>query len=93
MCEKYNLSIYLCMVTWFLEYWFVSGKVHSFDLVLMWNNYLKTSFEIAQFCLGVQKDKCVGMMSAYFCPHLVFNSRYLIEFVCLNSNLIDSSDT
>jgi len=32
------------------------------------------------------------LMSAYFCPHLMFNSRYLIEFVCLKSDLIDNSD-
>jgi len=47
---------------------------------------------MAQFCPGVQKDKCVGMMSAYFCPHLMLNSGYLIEFVCLKSDLIDSYD-
>ena len=40
----------------------------------------------------MQKDKCVGMMSPYFCPHLVFNYGYLIKFVCLKSDLIDSSD-
>jgi len=40
----------------------------------------------------MQKDKCVGMMSAYFCPHSVFNSGYLIEFMCLKSDLIDNSD-
>ena len=39
-----------------------------------------------------EKDKCVGMISAYFCPHLVFNSGYLIEFMCLKSDLIDNSD-
>jgi len=33
-----------------------------------------------------------GVMSAYFCPHLMFNSGYLIEFVCLKSDLIDNSD-
>jgi len=32
-----------------------------------------------------------GVMSAYFCPHSVFNSGYLIEFVCLKSDLIDNS--
>jgi len=32
------------------------------------------------------------LMSAYFCPHLVFNSGYLIEFMCLKSDLIDNSD-
>jgi len=31
-------------------------------------------------------------MSAYFCPHLVFNSEYLIEFMCLKSDLIDIYD-
>jgi len=31
------------------------------------------------------------VMSAYFCPHSVFNSGYLIEFVCLKSDLIDNS--
>jgi len=32
------------------------------------------------------------VMSAYFCPHSVFNSMYLIEFMCLKSDLIDNSD-
>jgi len=32
------------------------------------------------------------LMSAYFCPHSVFNSGYLIEFVCLKSELIDNYD-
>jgi len=27
-------------------------------------------------------------MSAYFCPHLMFNSGHLIEFVCLKIDLI-----
>jgi len=27
-----------------------------------------------------------------FFPHLMFNSRYLIEFVCLKSDLINSYD-
>jgi len=31
------------------------------------------------------------LMSAYFCPHSVFNSGYLIEFMCLKSDLIDNS--
>jgi len=53
--------------------------------------YLRTSFEITQFCPRVQKDKCVGMMSVYFCPHSVFNSGYLIEFVCLKIDLIGIS--
>ena len=33
-----------------------------------------------------------AVMSAYFYPHLMFNSGYLIEFVCLKSDLIDNSD-
>jgi len=32
------------------------------------------------------------VMSAYFCPHLMFNFGYLIEFMCLKSDLIDNSD-
>ena len=32
------------------------------------------------------------LMSVYFCPHLMFNFRYLIEFVCLKSDLIDNFD-
>ena len=32
------------------------------------------------------------LMSAYFCPHLMFNFGYLIEFVCLKSDLIDNFD-
>jgi len=39
----------------------------------------------------VQNDKCVVMMSAYFCPHLMFNSGYLIEFMCLKIDLIGIS--
>jgi len=31
------------------------------------------------------------LMNAYFCPHLVFNSGYLIEFVCLKIDLIGIS--
>jgi len=31
------------------------------------------------------------VMSAYFCPHSVFNSGYLIEFVCLKIDLIGIS--
>jgi len=31
------------------------------------------------------------LMSAYFCPHSMFNSGYLIEFMCLKSDLIDNS--
>jgi len=30
-------------------------------------------------------------MSAYFCPHSVFNSGILIEFVCLKIDLIGIS--
>jgi len=32
------------------------------------------------------------LMSSYFCPHLMFNFRHLIEFVCLKSDLIDNSN-
>jgi len=32
------------------------------------------------------------LISAYFCPHSVFNSGYLIEFMCLKSDLIDNYD-
>jgi len=32
------------------------------------------------------------LMSAYFCPHSVFNIGYLIEFMCLKSDLIDNYD-
>jgi len=32
------------------------------------------------------------LMSTYFCPHLMFNSGYLIEFVYLKSDLIDNFD-
>jgi len=34
----------------------------------------------------------ISLMSAYFCPHSVFNSGYLIEFMCLMSDLIDNFD-
>ena len=32
-------------------------------------------------------------MSVYFFPHLMFNSGYLIEFVCLKSDLINNYDS
>jgi len=31
-------------------------------------------------------------MSTYFCPHLMFNFGYLIEFMCLKSDLVNSFD-
>jgi len=31
-------------------------------------------------------------MSAFLFPHLVFNYEYLIEFVCLKSDLINNSE-
>jgi len=31
------------------------------------------------------------LMSAYFCPHFMFNFGYLIEFVCLKIDLIEIS--
>jgi len=49
----------------------------------------KTFNQIKVSVIG--KNSC-NMMSAYFCPHLMFNSWYLIEFVRLKSDLIDSSD-
>ena len=42
----------------------------------------RTTFKIFQ---------SVGVMSAYFCPHLMFNYGYLIEFVCLKIDLIGIS--
>ena len=50
--------------------------------------YITTTDYTANAAL-VQK---IEVMSAYFCPHLMFNSGYLIEFVCLKSDLIDNSD-
>jgi len=41
-----------------------------------------------------QQDRLIFtwlLMSAYFCPHSVFNSGYLIEFVCLKIDLIGIS--
>jgi len=32
------------------------------------------------------------LISVYFCPHSMFNSEYLIEFVCLKSDLINRSN-
>ena len=32
------------------------------------------------------------LMNVYCCPHLMFNFGYLIEFVCLKSDFMDSSD-
>jgi len=50
-------------------------------------------------CLGVvyYRDQFLSrfygsLMSTYFCPHLMFNSGYLIEFMCLKSDLIDNFD-
>jgi len=38
------------------------------------------------------KSNVNDVMSAYFCPHLMCNSGYLIEFMCLKSDLIDNYD-
>jgi len=35
---------------------------------------------------------CLSLMSSYLCPHLTFNSGYLIEFMCLKNDLIYGSD-
>ena len=36
--------------------------------------------------------KQIPKMNAYFCPHSMFSSEYLIEFVCVKSDLINNSD-
>ena len=36
----------------------------------------------------IQYDLNLNIISAYFCPHLMFNFGYLIEFVCLKIDLI-----
>jgi len=49
-----------------------------------------STFDLIWFVLTFDKDW--SLMSVYFCPHSVFNSGYLIEFMCLKSDLIDNSD-
>ena len=39
----------------------------------------------------VRRRSGAWVMSAYFCPHLMFNYGYLIEFVCLKIDLIGIS--
>jgi len=58
-----------------------------------------SSFSVSLSSPGSGSDRSGGMeivirrvMSTYFCPHSVFNSGYLIEFLCLKSDLIDNSN-
>jgi len=44
----------------------------------------------SQHCFRFRNQ--MQLMSAYFCPHSVFNTGYLIEFMCLKSDLIDNYD-
>jgi len=46
--------------------------------------FVMVSLEVIQYGHGT-------VMSAYFCPHSVFNSGYLIEFLCLKIDLIGIS--
>ena len=43
------------------------------------------------FYSGPEVSGSENLMSAYFCPHLMSNYRYLIEFVCLKIDLIGIS--
>jgi len=41
---------------------------------------------------GSQREYVQKVMNSYLCLHLMFNYGYLIEFLCLKSDLIDSYD-
>jgi len=53
---------------------------------------------MANFVIALKETKKVshmspkgGLMSVYFCPYLMFNYGYLIEFVCLKIDLLEIS--
>jgi len=54
----------------------------------MYVNILEFSFVRTNFFFS---HIYLFFMNAYFCPHLMFNSGYLIEFVCLNIDVIEIS--
>jgi len=58
--------------------------------------YVKASnmVDLVIICLYMDYLLITGnnVMSAYFCPHLMFNFGFLVEFVCLTSDLINSYD-
>ena len=56
------------------------------------DNVEKKRITLLRMTLVFVVSVVVSLMSAYFCPHLMFNSGYLIEFVCLKIDLIDNSD-
>ena len=68
---------------------YVADILLSFFITIVEDN---ESFSFSCFAFCFNFVVCNFLMSAYFCPHSVFNSEYLIEFVCLKSDLINNSD-
>jgi len=69
----------------------VKGPISYIDLRTV-ENITYPTFREACEASGFLADDREYVMSVYFCPHLMFNSGYLIEFVCLKSDLIDNFD-
>jgi len=56
------------------------------------DNIRDVSWSITTTPYNIQKylEGSKALMSVYFCPHSVFTFGYLIEFMCLKSDLIDN---
>jgi len=57
-----------------------------------WTSLTVVGLRISMIALHFSGLASMPLMSVYFCPHSVFNFGYLIEFMCLKSDLIDNSD-
>jgi len=60
--------------------------------LLFWQQKQMPFLHLHAFYLTAYSPSEDQVMSAYFCPHSVFNSGYLIEFMCFKSDLIDNYD-
>jgi len=56
------------------------------------NDYIVLSFINACHVVESRRFALGELMNSYFFPHLMFNFEYLIKFVCIMNDLIDSSD-
>jgi len=69
----------------------MNKKKHCLLTILAYMQHLNR-LNRKQLVEGFPKLKFEKVMNTYFCPHLMFNSGYLIEFICLKSDLIDNFD-
>jgi len=92
-CYKFGNYLYTCM---WVYVWYVLCKVawknNGMNIMLytLWHESKVNPCYVSSTCVWVHVWY-VLLMSAYFCPHLMFNFGYLIEFVLLKIDLIGIS--